>query len=789
MIEETPLQIYISALVHSPAQSLVRRHMGYKIFNVIIRPPTAKKQWNSWQQTLKGWSSGNPCLAFSPNGSILASDYARLWSPTTGTLLNAFNANCFGKLLEFSHDGNRILCLLSDGTVKVWNVNTGKLEKEAVSRDPSDQRKTIRNGLFSHDQSLVTVDGNHGTIRVLDLEKQEIIASMKHDSKSAYVVAFSHDSSLLASSAKGRGLRLWNTRTGDLHFELVQSDDWRGPILRGRFSQDDRLFACICKDKERAVNIWDSTTGALASNIEGPWLDLVFLPNNELFLVSEKEIRVLNLNSNIISRTIPTELDGVKFSADYSRFVTWFSCHVQGRTNIQTWDTETATILTTSYAPLESVQEVALAADKKTLAVRQAGEIIRIWDLTIQPEFQHEEQGNAEIDMENDPGKNIYKVIPSHAHGFGLSFSASEDSQEVQLWSPESRTIQRQFGVSILEGSSLSRDGRLLVRTMTAGKHQVQDIASGEVIRETDVSRDWASSAIFSPDGKLLANGALERELSPNDTLPGTKNTDDNDFFKEVSHARVWDIATGDVLHQFKTSLACDQAFLSVKLAFSPDGNSLAVIIQGHLQLPKSATLEIWDVTSWEKVRTESLPLGYIHSVALSPGAQFVAFASPTLGLRLWDLNSNSMQVIEDTAINIAMEFSPVLGMFGFVGWVGDQSNTVIGIWDMKTAKLLGKRSLGRSRESWLRFSEDGKTVDTIMGRLDTRSFYSEAKLAECHTLFVDFDWVVCGSEKVFRFPIGTEVFCAAAVGDILMVSYLTGGVDFLEFKPHLFVL
>jgi WD40 repeat protein len=140
-----------------------------------------------------------------------------------------------------------------------------------------------------------------------------------------------------------------------------------------------------------------------------------------------------------------------------------------------------------------------------------------------------------------------------------------------------------------------SPDGRLLT---AAGFHmdklvKIYDVKSGRQVLALEGQTEWeADATAFSPDGKLLASTATDKQIL------------------------VWDLATGKLKHQFQ-----DQAYRSAALAFSPDSELLASG-GGDQQV------HLWDMTSGKLNRSLSGHRDWISAIAFSPDGQSIASAS-----------------------------------------------------------------------------------------------------------------------------------------------------------------
>src|SRR5271156_3100482 len=73
IIKEAPLQIYWSALIFAPRQSIVRMQFKSEIPSSIKTLTKPQHQWSSLLQTLEGHTSTVSAVTFSPDGKTVAS--------------------------------------------------------------------------------------------------------------------------------------------------------------------------------------------------------------------------------------------------------------------------------------------------------------------------------------------------------------------------------------------------------------------------------------------------------------------------------------------------------------------------------------------------------------------------------------------------------------------------------------------------------------------------------------------------------------------------------------------
>jgi WD40 repeat protein len=207
----------------------------------------------------RGQGSGpsSVSVAFSPDAKTLASggDHGtvRLWDVATGksrATLEGQDGPISGETIASGRD---------KGMVRLWDVATGKtratleghvLEVHAVA--------------FSLDGRILASGGVDGTVRLWDAATGQARATLEGHKRGVFAVAFSSDGRTLASGGGDGTVRLWDVATGKTRATL---EGHEGRVLAVAFSPDAKTLAS--GGDHGTVRLWDVATGKSRATLEG----------------------------------------------------------------------------------------------------------------------------------------------------------------------------------------------------------------------------------------------------------------------------------------------------------------------------------------------------------------------------------------------------------------------------------------------------------------------------------------------------------------------------------------
>ena len=282
VIENTPLQTYVSALVFSPAHSLTRGLFQAEKPDWIITKPVMEADWGACLTTLEGHSGGVSSVVF-------------------------------------SHDSTRLASASYDKTAKIWDATTG-----ACIATLEGHTEWVYSVVFSHDSTWLASASYDKTVKIWDASTRACIATLEGHTKSVNSVVFSHDSTQLASASDDETFKIWDASTGACVGTLVSHGEMPKSVV---FSHDSTRLASASYDK--TVKIWDATNYTYIATIEVPILiNIISFDHTDSYL--HTNIGSINLNSLPPLNTAP----GAVFQQKFQLFgyglntdASWITCN------------------------------------------------------------------------------------------------------------------------------------------------------------------------------------------------------------------------------------------------------------------------------------------------------------------------------------------------------------------------------------------------------------------------------------------------------------------------------
>jgi WD40 repeat protein len=551
---------------------------------------------------LRGHDGPVDNAAFSSDGSRIVTGSVdgtvRVWDAESGDELRVLR--CHEGILSaaLSTDGRQVATAYGDvttgeGSAQIWDVESGTELHVLRGHDG-----IVWSAAFSPDGSRVVTASRDGTARIWDAMSGEELHVLRGHEGGVSSAAFSPSGELIVTGSNDGTARVWDAATADALDVLSGHED---AIQSAAFWSDTVV---VTGSTDRTARIWEAESGELLAlrGHEGTvWSAAFSRDGTRVVTGSEDEsARVWEAESGEQLRVLyggASTVACVAFSPDGSRVLT------ASRDGARVWDVadEALHVLSGHEGP---VNGAAFSADGSKVATG-SGNAVRVWDT----------ESGEELLMLGGDGENVWSVAFSPDGRWVVSGSADGTAR---VWDAESGEQLRVLHghEDAVESAAFSPDASRVVTSSDDGTARIWAADSGEELRLLRGHEDDVRSAAFSPDGSRIVTASDD----------GT--------------ARIWDADSGEELRVLRGDE--DWVFSA---AFSPDGS---LVVTAGNDTPRGrttpGTVRVWDATTGEEVLMLRGPEGQIRSAVFSPDGSRVVTGSgdgKTRGAaEIWDVES-----------------------------------------------------------------------------------------------------------------------------------------------------
>jgi RNA polymerase sigma factor (sigma-70 family) len=624
--------------------------------------------------------------AVPPAGFGLAPAPAQPKSPALQIPRNRMTHVASLSSVAFSRTGQTLAAGSGDGTIKRWDVKTGK-EKSTLNGHTA----AVRSVAYSPDGETLASSSEDGTIKLWDVKTGKELATFKGHTGEIYCVVYSPDGNTLASASQDRTIKRWDVKTGKA---LATFKGHTGEILSVAFSPDVRMLASASRD--RTVRLWNLATGKEQATLKGHLGDVL---------------------------SVAYSPDG-KTLASGSHDLT-----------IRLWDVPTAKERATLKGRHVGSSLVYHPEGNMLTAVNYDGGEIKLWDGTTGKELATFNRAKGAVLAYSRDGKTLAVAggfekhrypVPVSAYGKPIGAAGGWRITLLDVATGEEMGALR-GGDSLVRSVAYSPDGRTLALAFGAGMIQLLDVATGKARAALEGQTHRANSVVFSPDGKTLAagngdgtiqlwNATTGKELALLRGLRGPVNSvvfspDGKTLAsgsgalldparpwdrRDAGEVRLWDVATGTEKSTLKGHTV---PVLSV--AYSPDGKTLASSSHDN-------TIKLWDATTGKELATLKGHTAWVIVVVFGRDGKTLASGSHDNTIKLWDAaTGKELATLKGhTEAVPSVAYSPD----GKTLASGSYDNT-IKLWNVATGEELATLKGHLSWVNSVAYCRDGKTL------------------------------------------------------------------------------
>jgi WD40 repeat protein len=223
-------------------------------------------------KTLRGYTSGIHSLSLSPDNQMLASskqdETIQLWHlQLDGTLSSLRPYKTLSNLtrgissltnLSFSPDGQTLAINQHDGSIAVWQIQTGQFERWSAHNMP------VWAVQFSPGGQILASSSYDCTVRLWDVRTHHCLQVLQGHESGIHAIAFAPSGKGLASGSFDRTIRLWDVQTGAC-LKILQGHI--GTVFTLSFERSGQILASGSYDQ--TIRLWNVQTGACLKILQG----------------------------------------------------------------------------------------------------------------------------------------------------------------------------------------------------------------------------------------------------------------------------------------------------------------------------------------------------------------------------------------------------------------------------------------------------------------------------------------------------------------------------------------
>ena len=482
----------------------------------------------------------------------------------------------------FNHDGKQLISSSEVGTIKLWDIDTGREIRTFLGHTHSANSISL-----SSDGKQIISGSADKTVKLWDIDIGLEIKTFSAHTGSVNSVCFSPDGKFIISGSDDKTVKLWDIDTG---LETKAFSGHTHAVNSISINPNGKhIISCFAG----TIKLWDIDTGQeikTFSNHASLVISVGFSPDGKQIISgsADKTVKLWDIDTDQEIKTFSghtSSVWAVNFSPNGKQLINGS----YDRT-ITLWDIDIGSKVNAFSGHTGLVRSVSFSPNGKQIISGSWDGTTKLWNIDNNIEsitFLGHTRGVNSVNFSPD-GKHI--------------ISGSSD-RTIKLWdidtSQKIKTFSGQIGM--IRSVSFSPNGKHII-SGSARTINLWDIDTGQEIKTFSGHTGLVNSISFNPDGKQIISGSDDRTI------------------------KLWDIDTGQEVKTFSGHV--DRV---TSIAFSSNGKQ---IISGS----DDRTIKLWDIDTGKEIKTFSAHKAMLLSLSFSPDDKRILTASVDGTTRLWDV-------------------------------------------------------------------------------------------------------------------------------------------------------